>query len=130
LAFVLQCLLDNLAGLDIQHRNRLLSRMQVHAYNLHLGLLGSELCRVNTAKFTRTVRRPTSLCHQGLSPVIHSGMSRTALFRQTIAARSTEHLREPSEWHCSHSRADSTPASRAVFGLPYPSPGRKSLWNQ
>jgi hypothetical protein len=45
-------------------------------------------------------------------------------------ARSTEHLREPSEWHCSHSRADSTLASRAVFGLPYPSPGRKSLWNQ
>src|ERR1700722_1512154 len=60
----------SLAGLDVQRRNRLLSRMQVHADNLHLGLLGSELCRVNTAKFTRTVRRPTSFCHQKLSPAM------------------------------------------------------------
>jgi hypothetical protein len=28
----------SLAGLDVQRRNRLLSRMQVHADNLHLGL--------------------------------------------------------------------------------------------
>jgi hypothetical protein len=60
----------SLAGLDVQRRNRLLSRMQVHADNLHLGLLGSELCRVNTAKFIRIIRRPTSFCHQKLSPAM------------------------------------------------------------
>src|SRR6202035_5205381 len=70
IALVPQRLFDYLARLDVQNSSRLLSRMDVHAYNLHLGLLGSELCRVNTAKFTRTVRRPSSLCHQGLSPPI------------------------------------------------------------
>jgi len=47
-----------------------------------------------------------------------------------LPARFTGHRREPSEWHCSHSRADSTLASRVAFGLPYPSHGRQSLWNQ
>src|SRR4029079_7746288 len=50
--------------------------------------------------------------------------------REIIATGSTEHRRESSEWHCSHSRADSTLANRAVFGLPYPSPERKSLRNR
>src|SRR5438067_2077577 len=48
-----------------------------------------------------------------------------ATFSMMIAASSTEHRREPSEWHYSHSRADSTLANRAVSDLPYPSPGRK-----
>ena len=44
LAFVLQRLLDDLAGLAVQHRNRLLGRMQIAPYNLHLGLLRPERC--------------------------------------------------------------------------------------
>ena len=42
--FVLEGLLDQLAGLGIQHRDALLSRMQINAYNSHLGLLRLERC--------------------------------------------------------------------------------------
>src|SRR5215471_20853644 len=38
--------------------------MQITSYNFHLGLLRSELCRVNTEQSTRAVARPASLRHQ------------------------------------------------------------------
>src|ERR1700675_2515736 len=57
-------LLDQLTCVLVQHRNRLLSRVQIHAYNFHLGLLRSESCRLDSAQLTRLVVRPTSLCHQ------------------------------------------------------------------
>src|SRR5215469_2990914 len=38
--------------------------MQITSYNFHLGLLRSELCRVNTEQSTRAVVRPASLRHQ------------------------------------------------------------------
>jgi hypothetical protein len=41
---VLKGLLDQLACLGIQHRDGLLSRMQINAYNSHLGLLRPERC--------------------------------------------------------------------------------------
>ena len=49
---------------------------------------------------------------------------------RVITARSTEHRREASEWHCFHSRADSTLANRAGFGWPYPLPEQQLLWGQ
>src|SRR5271165_4457237 len=39
---MLQFLLDQFARLIIQHGNTLLSCVQIHAYNFHLGLLRSE----------------------------------------------------------------------------------------
>src|ERR1700729_519600 len=48
----------------VQHRQRLLASVQITSYNLHLGLLRSELCRVNTAQSTRSVPRLASLRHQ------------------------------------------------------------------
>src|SRR5271170_3547670 len=68
-AFVLQSRLHYLAGGGVQHRQRLLASVQITSYNSHLGLLRSELCRVNTEQSTRAVARPASLRHQsGLSP--------------------------------------------------------------
>src|ERR1700752_2777235 len=52
-----------LACVAIQHRDRLLSSVQIATYNSHLGLLRSELCTLDTAQFTRLVVRPISLCH-------------------------------------------------------------------
>ena len=49
--------------------------------------------------------------------------------RGLIAVTSTERRHGFSEWHCFRSRDDSTLANRAVFGLPYPSLERKSLWD-
>ena len=43
-AIVLKGLLDQLACLDIQHRDGLLSCVQINAYNSHLGLLRLERC--------------------------------------------------------------------------------------
>jgi hypothetical protein len=45
-AFVLQFFLHELSRAIIQHGNRLLSRVQINAYNFHLGLLRSEQCQV------------------------------------------------------------------------------------
>ena len=43
--------------------------VQITSYNPHLGLLRSELCRVNTEQSTRAVARPASLRHQsGVGP--------------------------------------------------------------
>src|SRR5256885_10328622 len=64
LAFVHQGFLAHFPSLDVQHRNRLLSRVQIAAYNPHLGLLRPEFCALDSTQFTRTVVRPTSLCHQ------------------------------------------------------------------
>src|SRR6202451_720640 len=63
-AFVLESPVHYLAGVGVQHRQRLLASVQITSYNLHLGLLRSELCRVNTAQSTRAVARPASLRHQ------------------------------------------------------------------
>src|ERR1700693_5619264 len=64
LAFMFEELLDQFACVRVQHRDCLLPRVQIYAYNFHLGLLRSEPCRLGTAQFTRLVVRPTSLCHQ------------------------------------------------------------------
>jgi len=45
-ALVLQSGLHNLARYGVQHRQRLLASVQITSYNSHLGLLRSELCRV------------------------------------------------------------------------------------
>jgi hypothetical protein len=50
-AFVLEFLLHQLAGVIIQHGNGLLSRVQIDAYNFHLGLLRSEQCQVRAPTF-------------------------------------------------------------------------------
>src|SRR5271154_6953177 len=63
-AFVLQSRLHYLACGAVQHRQRLLASVQITSYNPHLGLLRSELCRVNTEQSTRAVARPASLRHQ------------------------------------------------------------------
>src|SRR5580700_10115838 len=63
-AFVLQSRVHYLAGGGVQHRQRLLASVQITSYNSHLGLLRSELCRVNTAQSTRAAARPASLRHQ------------------------------------------------------------------
>src|SRR5277367_5571861 len=69
IARVLQSRLHYLACGAVQHRQRLLASVQITSYNSHLGLLRSELCRVNTEQSTRAVARPASLRHQsGLSP--------------------------------------------------------------
>src|SRR5277367_5120447 len=64
IAFVLQSRLHYLACGAVQHRQRLLASVQITSYNPHLGLLRSELCRVNTEQSTRAVARPASLRHQ------------------------------------------------------------------
>src|SRR5256885_3772336 len=64
LAFVHQGFLAHFPSLDVQRRHRLLSRVQIAAYNPHLGLLRPEFCALDSTQFTRTVVRPTSLCHQ------------------------------------------------------------------
>src|SRR4029077_9069276 len=67
-AFVLQSRLHHFSRGGVQHRQRLLASVQITSYNSHLGLLRSELCRVNTEQSTRAVERPASLRHQsGLS---------------------------------------------------------------
>jgi hypothetical protein len=48
ITIVLKGLLDQLACLGIQHRDGLLSRVQINAYNLQLGSSGSSAVRVNT----------------------------------------------------------------------------------
>ena len=63
-ALVLQSRVHYLAGGGVQHRQRLLASVQITSYNSHLGLLRSEICRVNTAQSTRAVARPASLRHQ------------------------------------------------------------------
>src|SRR6266481_4796075 len=63
-----QGLFFQLAGVAIQHRDRLLSSVQIASYNFHLGLLRSELCTLDTAQFIRLVARPTSLCHHLSGP--------------------------------------------------------------
>src|SRR3954467_6797527 len=64
LAVMTQRLFDHLASIAIQHRDRLLRRVQITTYNPHLGLLRPERCEVDTAQSTRAVARPTSLWHQ------------------------------------------------------------------
>src|SRR5258708_39963176 len=59
-----QRFLGHFPGLRVHHRNRLLSRVQIAAYNPHLGLLRPELCALDSTQFTRIVVRPTLLCHQ------------------------------------------------------------------
>jgi hypothetical protein len=51
ITLVLQFLLEQLTSLIIQHGNSLLSSVQVHAYNFHLGLLRSEQCLVRAPTF-------------------------------------------------------------------------------
>src|SRR6266850_390579 len=63
-AFVLESRVHYLAGCGVQHRQRLLASVQITSYNSDLGLLRSELYRVNTAQATRAVARPVSLRHQ------------------------------------------------------------------
>src|ERR1700681_4075706 len=63
-AFVRQSPLHDFSRGGVQHRQRLLATMQIASYNSHLGLLRSELCRVNTEQSTRAVARPASLRHQ------------------------------------------------------------------
>jgi uncharacterized protein YbjT (DUF2867 family) len=53
---VRQCLLDDLTGIAIQHRNTLLACMQVASDQSHLGLLQSERCEVDAAQSTRSTR--------------------------------------------------------------------------
>jgi hypothetical protein len=43
-AFLFEGLFFQLACVAIQHRDRLLSSVQIATYNSHLGLLRSELC--------------------------------------------------------------------------------------
>src|ERR1700685_3877716 len=43
-AFVLESPVHYLAGVGVQHRQRLLASVQITSYNLHLGLLRSEHC--------------------------------------------------------------------------------------
>src|SRR5690349_1322214 len=61
---VLQSRLHDFPRRGVQHRQRLLASVQITSYNPHLGLLRSELCRVNTEQSTRAVARPASLRHQ------------------------------------------------------------------
>src|SRR5580700_9381887 len=65
--FVLQSRFLYLSCYGVQHRQCLLATVQIASYNSHLGLLRSELCRVNTEQSTRAVARPASLRH-------HSGL--------------------------------------------------------
>ena len=44
-SLVLQCLLDHRTGVTIQHRNRLLARVQIATDQSHLGLLQPERCQ-------------------------------------------------------------------------------------
>src|ERR1700722_3381691 len=69
--FVLQSRFLYLSRCGVQHRQCLLATVQITSYNLHLGLLRSEHCRVNTEQFTRAVARPASLRH-------HSGVWTTS----------------------------------------------------
>src|SRR3984957_3426802 len=70
-AFVLESHFHYLSRCGVQHRQCLLATVQITSYNLHLGLLRSEHCRVNTEQFTRAVARPASLRH-------HSGVWTTS----------------------------------------------------
>jgi hypothetical protein len=45
---MIQFLLHQLSGLIIEHGNSLLSRVQIDAYNFHLGLLRSERRQVGS----------------------------------------------------------------------------------
>src|SRR5260370_37878649 len=54
-AFVLQRLFDDLTGVAVQHRNRLLARMQIATNQPHLGLLQSE-----RGKWTRPSLPPST----------------------------------------------------------------------
>src|SRR6202158_4782850 len=62
--FVAKCLLGELAGFAVHHGYGFLSGVQSASYNFHLGLLRPEPFWLDTAKSTRSVVRPTSLCHQ------------------------------------------------------------------
>src|SRR6202171_3640125 len=63
-AFVSESRLHYFSRCGVQHRQRLLASVQITSYNSHLGLLRSELCRVNSAQSTRAIARPASLRHQ------------------------------------------------------------------
>src|ERR1700730_6167114 len=47
-------MLDDFAGLRIQHRNLLEARMEIASYNQHARLLSSESWSVTATKFTRS----------------------------------------------------------------------------
>src|SRR5580700_682123 len=85
-AFVPQSRSLHLSRCRVQHRQRLLATVQITSYNLHLGLLRSEPCRVNTEQSTRAVARPASLRHQ-------SGVSLTESKRRMSSPSQIRNLR-------------------------------------
>jgi hypothetical protein len=55
-----------------RHRNALLSRVQIHSYNQHLGLLWSELCTVNTGTVYSVRREADFVMSSDVVSIAHS----------------------------------------------------------